>query len=126
MFTRGQRPVFALKTSSPNRSEQGSLCASEHKFPQPRVTIGSGHEQVRSAPHGVREDHLRDRRAVRHHAFHVEMHTVPRQFQGDVGTGLFPVSAASGRIHDQRGDRLVLVVNPGSAGERATAAPAGN
>jgi hypothetical protein len=86
--------------------EQASRCASEQKFPQPRVTIGSEYEQVRSAPYGVREDHLRDRRAVRHHAFHVEMHTVPRQLQRDVGTGLFPVSAASGRIHDQHGDRL--------------------
>ncbi len=30
--------------------EQGSRCASEQEFPQPRVTIGSEHEQVRSAP----------------------------------------------------------------------------
>jgi hypothetical protein len=36
------------------------------------------------------------------------MHTVPRQLQGDVGTGLFAVSAASGRINDERGDRLCV------------------
>ena len=80
--------------------EQGSRRASEQKFPQPRVTISSKYEQIRSALHGATEDHLRGRRAFRHHAFHVKMHAMPRQLQGDIGTGLLAVSAASGRIHD--------------------------
>ena len=92
--------LYRNKYGDRHLREQGSRCASEQKFPQPRVTIGSKYEQVRSALHGRRDDHLRDRRAVRHHAFHVEMHTMPRQLQGDVGTGLVAVSAASGRIHD--------------------------
>ena len=100
--------LYRSKYGDRHLREQGSRCTSEQKLPQPRVTIGSEHDQVRSAPHGMREYHLCDRRAVRHHAFHVEMHTVPRQLQGDVGTGLFAVSAASGRINDERGDRLCV------------------
>ena len=93
-------PLYRNKYGDRHLREQGSRCASEQKFPQPRVTISSKYEQIRSALYGTTKDHLRGRRAVRHHAFHVEMDTMPSQLQGDVRTGLLAVSAASGRIHD--------------------------
>ena len=92
------RRVISNKYGDRHLREQGSRCASEQKFPQPRVTISSKYEQIRSARHD--RGSPRGRRAVRHHAFHVKMHAMPGQLQCDVGTGLLAVSAASGRIHD--------------------------
>ena len=92
------RALYRSKYGDRHLREQSSRGASEQKFSQPRVRISSNYEQVRSSLHGMRDDHLRDRRAVRHHAVHVEMHTMPRQLQCDVGTGLLPVSATSGHL----------------------------
>jgi hypothetical protein len=73
--------------------------APKQSFSQAGVTIGSEDEQVGPAPHGVAEDDLTDRGAVRCHTVHVDACAMPRQSQGDVGAWIAAADLLGARLH---------------------------